>query len=108
MIHIYIYITLLQDLYIIYIIYIILDRSTYIYIYIPSKVQYIKSDVETRKTSIIHCLVFGAKMEQFDFEFDFEHDLSADVGQPAEAPQSMPPSARKNYRQVRSEWGLVA
>ena len=77
-------------------------------IYIPSKVQYIKSDVETRKTSIIHCLVFGAKMEQFDFEFDFEHDLSADVGQPAEAPQSMPPSARKNYRQVRSEWGLVA
>jgi hypothetical protein len=78
------------------------------YIYIPSKVQYIKSDVETRKTSIIHCLVFGAKMEQFDFEFDFEHDLSADVGQPAEAPQSMPPSARKNYRQVRSEWGLVA
>ena len=71
-------------------------------------VQYIKSDVETRKTSIIHCLVFGAKMEQFDFEFDFEHDLSADVGQPAEAPQSMPPSARKNYRQVRSEWGLVA
>ena len=107
MIHIYIF-TLLQDLYIIYI-YIILDRSTlYIYIYIPSKVQYIKSDVETRKTSIIHCLVFGAKMEQFDFEFDFEHDLSADVGQPAEAPQSMPPSARKNYRQVRSEWGLVA
>jgi len=104
MIHIYIYIFTLQDL-IIYI-YIILDRSTYIYI--PSKVQYIKSDVETRKTSIIHCLVFGAKMEQFDFEFDFEHDLSADVGQPAEAPQSMPPSARKNYRQVRSEWGLVA
>ena len=102
MIHIYIF--TLQDL-IIYI-YIILDRSTYIYI--PSKVQYIKSDVETRKTSIIHCLVFGAKMEQFDFEFDFEHDLSADVGQPAEAPQSMPPSARKNYRQVRSEWGLVA
>ena len=75
---------------------------------IYTKVQYIKSDVETRKTSIIHCLVFGAKMEQFDFEFDFEHDLSADVGQPAEAPQSMPPSARKNYRQVRSEWGLVA
>ena len=104
MIHAYIYIFTLQDL-IIYI-YIILDRSTYIYI--PSKVQYIKSDVETRKTSIIHCLVFGAKMEQFDFEFDFEHDLSADVGQPAEAPQSMPPSARKNYRQVRSEWGLVA
>ena len=91
--------------------------KVYIYIYLrsivtgcllPSKVQYIKSDVETRKTSIIHCLVFGAKMEQFDFEFDFEHDLSADVGQPAEAPQSMPPSARKNYRQVRSEWGLVA
>ena len=104
MIHIYIF-TLLQDLYIIYIYY---TRSIYIYIYIPSKVQYIKSDVETRKTSIIHCLVFGAKMEQFDFEFDFEHDLSADVGQPAEAPQSMPPSARKNYRQVRSEWGLVA
>ena len=106
MIHIYIF-TLLQDLYIIYI-YILYSIDLHIYIYIPSKVQYIKSDVETRKTSIIHCLVFGAKMEQFDFEFDFEHDLSADVGQPAEAPQSMPPSARKNYRQVRSEWGLVA
>lgn len=103
-IYIYIYIIITRSLYYIYNIY--YTRS--IYIYIPSKVQYIKSDVETRKTSIIHCLVFGAKMEQFDFEFDFEHDLSADVGQPAEAPQSMPPSARKNYRQVRSEWGLVA
>lgn len=101
MIHIYIYLHYYKIFILLYI-YILYSID------LPSKVQYIKSDVETRKTSIIHCLVFGAKMEQFDFEFDFEHDLSADVGQPAEAPQSMPPSARKNYRQVRSEWGLVA